>query len=92
MLSRYLARDIRSVTAKNIQLIQSLTNLDPKTTSTQRMKTALVESELVEVPVLDTWRLPYLSSLLAQRGIAHSLALENDVIELGQLIDSLVTN
>ena len=92
VLSRYLARDIRSVTAKNIQLIQSLTNLDPKTTSTQRMKTALVESELVEVPVLDTWRLPYLCSLLAQRGIAHSLALENNAIELGQLIDSLVTN
>ena len=92
MLSRYLVKDIRSVTAKNIQLIKEMTNLDPRTTSNMKMKQALVAAEIVEVPEVDKWRLPYLCSLLAKRGIAHSLAIETDVLELGQMIDSLVTN
>ena len=92
MLSRYLVKDIRSVTAKNIQLIKELTNLDPLNTSSMKMKKALVAAEIVAVPEVDSWRLPYLRTLLAQRGIAHNLAIKTDVMELGQLIDSLVIN
>ena len=92
VLSRYLVKDIRSVTAKNIQLIKELTNLDPRNTSSMKMKKALVAAETVAVPEVDSWRLPYLRTLLAQRGIAHSLAIETDAMELGQLIDSLVIN
>ena len=65
VLSRYLVKDIRSVTAKNIQLIKEMTNLDPRTTSNMKMKQALVAAEIVEVPEVDKWRLPYLCSLLA---------------------------
>ena len=50
VLSRYLVKDIRSVTAKNIQLIKEMTNLDPRTTSNMKMKQALVAAEIVEVP------------------------------------------
>ena len=67
VLCRYLARDMQSVTGKNMQLVQDLTNLDPWTTSYGKLKAALVTAEMVEVPQQDKWRLPYLCSLLAQK-------------------------
>ena len=53
---------------------------------------ALIAGEAVEVPLEDRWRLPYLSSLLSQRGEAHNLALEELEDILTKLIDSLVAN
>ena len=92
MLCRYLARDMQSVTGKNLQLVHDLTNLDPWTTSYGKLKAALVTAEMVEVPQQDKWRLPYLCSLLAQRSEAHSSALEAEETRLDELIHSLVTN
>ena len=92
MLSRNLVKNIGSVTAKNIQLIKELTNHDPQNTIIMPKKKALVAAEIVAVPEVDIRCLPYLQTLRAQRGIAHSVAIETDVKERGQLIDSLVTN
>ena len=92
MLCRYLARDIQSVTGKNLQFVQDLTNLDPWTTGNGKLKATLVTAEMVEVPQQDMWRLPYLCSLLAQRSEAHRSALEPEETRLNELIHSLVTN
>ena len=92
VLCRYVARDVQTVTGKNLQLLKDITGMDPWTTSNGRLKEALVGAELVEVPERDRWRLPYLGSLLAQRGEANYSAMEEDVTRLGQLISSLVTN
>jgi hypothetical protein len=92
VLCRYLARDMQSVTGKNLQLVHDLTNLDPWTTSYGKLKAALVTAEMVEVPQQDKWRLPYLCPLLAQRSEAHSSALEAEETRLDELIHSLVTN
>ena len=92
VMSRLQARDIQSVTGRNLKLIQGLTGQNPWTTSYRRLKEALIEEELVEVPVMDRWRLPYLSNLLSQRSLAHYLATEEDEKELTKLIDSLVMN
>ena len=88
MLSRFLARDVQSVTGKNLQYIQEATGLSPWTTSKRR----LVAGELADVPPQDRWRLPYLNSLLSQRREAINLALEEEDKRLSKLIDSLVAN
>ena len=82
----------QTVTGKNLWLVQELSNLNPWTATTRRLKTALQTEELVDVPVPDRWRLPYLSSLLRQRGEAHYLAMEEEEQRLDELINSLVIN
>ena len=76
VLSRILARDVQSVTGKNLQLIYDVSGLNPWTASKGRLKSALIAGEAVEVPQQDRWRLPYLCSLLSQRGQAQNQALE----------------
>ena len=49
-------------------------------------------SEMVEVPIMDRWRLPYLWPLHSQRTKANSLAVEADETILEELIESLVLN
>ena len=92
VLSRYLARDIQSVTGKNLRLIHDLSHLDPWSTSREKLKCSLTSAEVLEVPIRDRWRIPYLSSLLAQRRKAYQLALEAETSILDGLISSLVRN
>ena len=92
VLSRLLARDMQSVTGKNLNLIKEMTTLDPWLTSKGRLKAALQEQELVAIPEIDKWRLPYLCSLLSQRSNAHFLAFEAEESRLTDLINSLVIN
>ena len=92
VLSRFLARDVQSVTGKNLQLLLELSGLNPWTASQARLRDVLVAQEAVEVPAQDTWRVPYLCSLLSQRGEAKVLGLEELVEELTDLINSLVSN
>ena len=92
VLSRYLARDIQSVTGKNLRFLHDLSHLDPWSTSKGKLRGALTLAEVVEVPIRDRWRLPYLSSLLAQRRRAYELVLEAETSILDDLINSLVRN
>ena len=92
VLSRLLARDIRSVTGRNIWVIHELTGLNLWTASHHRLRAALCEQEVVEVPLQDEWRIPYLSSLLSQRRVAKNLASEETVDYLTELINNLVRN
>ena len=92
VLSRLLARDMQSVTGKNLQFISEMSGLNPWTVPIRRLKATLVAAEVVEVPLQDRWRVPYLCSLLSQRGEAHSLAMEEEQKRLTTLIDSLVAN
>ena len=92
VLSRLVARDLQSVTGKNLQYISNATGLNPWSVSQVRLKAALVAGELVEVPQEDSWRLPYLRSLLSQRREAHNLAVEDEEKRLTDLINSLVIN
>ena len=92
VLSRYLARDVQSVTGRNLRLVQETSRLDPWTTPSSKLKNALISSEMVEVPIMDRWRLPYLRSLLSQRRAACSLAMEEEEARLEELIESHVFN
>ena len=92
VLSRYLDRDLQSVTGRNLRLIQDLTQLDPWTSSCFKVKQALISEEMVEVPISDQSRLQYLCSLLVQRRDAKHAAMESDEQRLEELIFSLVKN
>ena len=92
MLSRLLSRDMLSVTGKNLRLVQEITKLNPCTASKAKIRAALEVYELVVVPPHDQWRLPYLTSLLSQRGEAYYAAMEEEEERLTELIDSLVVN
>ena len=73
-------------------MVQETTGLDPWMTSQWRLRSALVEAKVLEVPTMDRWRLPYLCSLLSQRREAHKLVLEDEETRLDELIESLVIN
>lgn len=92
ILSRLLARDIRSVTGMNLSLIRHLSRLDPWTVNTVQLKRALVAEEMVMVPPEDRWRLSYLCDLLCQRNTAYFAAAEDEMTRIGDLINSLVVN
>jgi hypothetical protein len=92
VISRLLSRDMLSVTGKNLRLVQEMTQLNPFTASRARLRAALEVGELVDIPPLYQWRLPYLSSLLSQRGEAFYSAIEEEEQRLSELIDSLVIN
>ena len=92
MLSRYLARDVQSVTGKNLNYIQEATGLNPWVAPQTRLRDALVSGEAVQVPPQDEWRLQYLCSLLRQRREAFDSASEEIEKYLTDLINSLVAN
>ena len=92
VLARFLARDIRSVTGRNLQHILDASGHNPWSAPQSRVRGALAAGERVEVPPQDSWRLPYLGSLLSQRRTAFNLALDTEVDRLSELIDSLVIN
>jgi hypothetical protein len=69
-----------SLTGKNLRLVHEVTQLNPWTTSYDRLKVALEEEELVGVPMIDRWRPPYLRSLLCQMREAHILDLINSLV------------
>ena len=92
VLSRLLARDVQSVTGKNLSYIASEAGLSPWRTSSRKIKAALIERETVDIPTEDAWRIPYLYSLLAQKREANTLVLEEETSRLGELIKSLVIN
>ena len=60
VLSRFLARDRRSVTGRNLWLIHELTNLNPWAAQYGRLRAALHAEKIVAVPDQDRWRLQYL--------------------------------
>ena len=92
VMSRFLARDVQSVTGKNLLYIQEHSGLSPWTASQGGLRAALVADEAVDVPPQDLWRLKYLCTLLSQRREANNMALEEEESRLTKLIDSLVAN
>lgn len=92
VLSRYLGRDVQSVTGRNLRLIQDTVKLNPWNISNTKLKVALVSAETVEVPMVDRWRLPYLCTLLSQRREASNNAMEEEEKRIDELIESLVLN
>ena len=88
VFSRHLARDMKSVTGKNLWLVQEVSGLNPWSSTIGKIKSVLHHSEQVAVHP----QLPYLVGLLRQRRQMHILALKNEEETLTELINSLVKN
>ena len=84
-----LARDRRSMLARNIAYVMSQSGQDPWTASPQLVRSVIMKREAVEPPPEDAWRMPYLAKLLAQREQLHTLSMEEEEARVQQLIDSL---
>ena len=66
VLFSLVSRNLQFTTGKNLKLIGKRSGIDPWAVSNHRLKEALSEKQKVEVFVEDTWRIPYLVSLLEQ--------------------------
>ena len=84
LLVNVVARDIRSTTGKNLQLIERKTGLNPWTTNANLVKEALKRPP---VPNEDMWRLPLLDKFLIRR--REQEAQLEDTRAIDELIDSL---
>ena len=91
-MSRYVARDIRSVTGKNLQHIHEITGLNPWSTRYELFRTTLIDDDNVVIPPEEQWRLPYLVSLLGQKRAAQMYEQSDNIERLDELINSLVIN
>ena len=92
VMAGLVGQDIRSTTGKNLKLIMELTGLDPRAYGALRLREALINAELVEVPPVDRWRVRYLSSLLEERQRLHYSGNKHEEEILSTLIDSLCVN
>ena len=89
VLVHVVARDVRTTTGSNLQLVKDPTGLDPWSSIGNLVKRVMGE-RLAELPEEDGWRIPYLGKLLEQRGEAYYQM--KDTSELTELIDSLCLN
>ena len=90
-MAHYVSRDLRSVTGRNMRLIENETGLSPWQQSPARIKQVLT-SFREEVPAADQWRPAYLGRLLEQRQEAHYSGCQKEEERLDGLIESLCIN
>ena len=87
ILSNIVARDVRSVTGKNLRLIETETGLDPWKSSPSDIREKL---PMKIVPEQDSWRIPLLCKLLYQRQEMKANCEKID--QISNLIDSLCSS
>ena len=60
VMAGIVGQDIRSTTGKNLKLIMELTGLDPRAYGSVRLKEALINAEMVEVPIGNVMKKNYI--------------------------------
>ena len=87
VVANIVARDIRSVTGKNLAYIEQETKLDPWKATSVQVKDAVPNSQ---VPPQEQWRLPLLCQYIYQRQEMKVQCQETK--EITKLIDSLCSS
>ena len=87
VLANIVARDVRSVTGKNLHFIERESGLDPWKSSPSSVREMLPNSE---VPEADMWRLPLLCKYLYLRQEMKMKSENTEEITI--LIDSLCSS
>ena len=85
-----VAWDLRTTTAKNLDLVRQETNMDPWTVKSPVIKRELKLKELVVVDSEDEWRVAYLTKLLEHRQELYYNSIEFHDIDA--LLQSLCIN
>ena len=92
ILANLISRDKRSVTGKNISLVNNMSGCDGWVDSPAKVKAALHQAETVEIGDVDQWRVGYLGTLLHQRQEWEYLGEREEQDQVQRLIDSLCIN
>ena len=93
VMAYHVGRDLRTVTGRNLHLIRRESGLDPWEETPAAIKKVLAEKEEnLATPIVDEWRVPYLTLLLEQRQTAHYGGMEEEEERLTGLIESLCIN
>ena len=89
VLSNLVARDRRSDTGSNVQLVMATSGCDVWSDSPGKVRASLLEDEAVVVENCDKWRIPYLGTLLEHRQEWQYLGSDDEVENIQNLLDSL---
>ena len=92
IVAQLAVRDLRSSVSANLDLIQRETGLDPCAAAPGPLRAALLKRDLMTVPDVDKWRVPYLWRPLAERLQAHYAADTTIEDRLTVFLNSLVVN
>ena len=92
VLANLIARDKRSVTGSNVQLVMEKSGCNVWTDSPGKVKARLVENETVAVEDSDKWRVKYLGKLLEHRQEWQYMGSDEEVERIQKLVDSLCVN
>ena len=87
ILSNIVARDVRSVTGRNLRLLETETGLDPWKATSIDIRDNIPISQ---IPNHDVWRIPLLCRLLYQRQEMATNCENTD--QISDLIDSLCSS
>ena len=87
ILANMVSRDVRSVTGKNLLILERESGCDPWKTNSHKLRDNILTRE---VPNGDLWRLPLLCQYLNQRREMESCL--QDTKEITTLIDSLCSS
>ena len=82
MMAVLTARDMGTVTGRNMRLIETETGLDLWVATPTMVRETLRVRESVSIPEEDQWRVPYLQKLLEQRQQLHYREEEEEVKKL----------
>ena len=93
ILARMVAKDVRTVTARNLRLLETESCGQSWIAPAVRIHEGLASREPV-VPARDSWRIPYLGKLLEERdGLVYEGEDQSEEVEeLQELIDSLCSS
>ena len=92
ILANLVSRDVRSVTGNNVKHIMELSGYNLWLDSPTKVKAGLLEAEMVSCAKEDSWRVPYLGSLLQHRQEWYYRGDKDQVATTQTLIDSLCVN
>ena len=90
VLFNMVARNLQTITAKNVKFIETESGVNLWTVSHQKLRQELHSKQQVIIPIRDKWRVDYLSSLLRQLHEAKLCVDDQRATRIQDLINSLV--
>ena len=81
-------RDLQNTTGSNMRVVEEASGMSVWNSTTAKVRSAVRQRELVPVPPVDLWRLPYLRRLLEQRLQHHYRRDKEEETRIQSLIDT----
>ena len=92
ILANLIARDRRSVTGRNVNLVMENSGSNVWSDNPAKIRAGLLKADTVEIANEDKWRVKYLGTLLQQRQEWHYQGAVDEEEQLQTLVDSLCVN